>query len=93
MPLTQEKITALKKLTALTGGENLSIESVLDSFQTIQNLSIDPHSSVSRSGQGVLLPREDRVSSSDSLSDALLDCSHQRVMAHQIALGSIMHGE
>lgn len=93
MSLTQEKIASLKKLTALNQGENLSIDSVLDSFESLQALEIPPESGVSRSGNGVLTPRQDRVIASSPSSDALLSCSPQRVVAHQISLGSIMHGE
>ena len=93
MTLSQEKIASLKKLTALTGGENLSISSVLDSFASLESVPIDPSAPISRSGQGTLIPREDVVCASSTRSDDLLACSLQRVVSHQISLGSIMHGE
>jgi Asp-tRNA(Asn)/Glu-tRNA(Gln) amidotransferase C subunit len=92
MSLTQEKIKSLKKLTALSSGESLSIDSVLGSFQSLEKLDIDPNMQISRSGQGSLIPREDRISSLH-ISDELLACSPQRVVAHQISLSSIMRGE
>lgn len=93
MSLTQEKIASLKKLTALNQGESLNIDGVLDSFQSLQSLEIPRESEISRSGNDLLQPRQDRVMSSTSSSEALLACSPQRVVAHQISLGSIMHGE
>lgn len=93
MSLTQEKIASLKKLTALHQGENLSIDNVLDSFASLEALQIPPDSMVSRSGNSVLEPRRDSIESSSVSSDDLLSCSSQRVVAHQISLGSIMHGE
>ncbi len=93
MSLTQEKIASLKKLTALHQGENFSIESVLDSFASLRVLKIPPDSIVSRSGNRALRLRPDMVEPSSTASDELLSCSPQRVVAHQISLGSIMHGE
>jgi Asp-tRNA(Asn)/Glu-tRNA(Gln) amidotransferase C subunit len=93
MSLTQEKIASLKKLTALTSWENLSIDSVLDSFRSLEKVNIDPNTVISRSGKGTLLPREDLIIPSLTSSDDLLHCSHERVLGHQIALGSIMQGE
>lgn len=93
MTLSQEKIASLKKLTALTGGENLSISSVLDSFASLESVSVDLSAPISRSGQGTLIPRADIVYVSSTPSDDLLACSSQRVISHQISLGSIMHGE
>jgi Asp-tRNA(Asn)/Glu-tRNA(Gln) amidotransferase C subunit len=93
MSLTQEKINTLKKLTSLKGGESLNIESVLDSFETLQVKNIELNHAPTRSGQGTLIPREDRVYISTASSDDLLHCSPQKVIAHQISLSSIMHGE
>jgi hypothetical protein len=93
MSLAQEKINSLKKLTALSTGERLNIDGVLDSFASLQTLSTESASGVSRSGINVLFPREDRVLVSEASPEELLACSHQKVVARQIALGSIMHGE
>ena len=94
MTLTQDKITRLKKLAGLSGQKEINIETVLESFEALRDISLPSEISVTRSGQGTLLPRLDRVLSSSPMSaDDLLACSRQRVVAHQIVLGSIMHGE
>ena len=40
MTLTQDKIIRLRKLTALSGGKEISIDSVLDSFSALQDVEI-----------------------------------------------------
>jgi hypothetical protein len=59
---------------------------------SLERVSTDLDAHISRSGQGTLMPRADIVNSS-SFSDDLLRCSPQRIVAHQISLSSIMHGE
>lgn len=93
MSLTQDKIIRLRKLTALSGNKEINIDSVLDSFESLQNIEIGANIGATRSGKGTLLPRPDVVQSSITTSDELLGCTKQRVIGHQIALGSIMHGE
>jgi hypothetical protein len=93
MLVTQDKITSLGKLTALKWGESLNIESVLDSFAVIEEANIHSSLKTTRSGNQVLLPRRDIIEESSAVSDDLLRCSHQKVIGHQIALWSIMHGE
>lgn len=92
MSLTQEQITRLKKLTALSGENRVEISSVLESFSAIQAIDTTSITDITRSGAGVLVPRSDSVISTD-LSDELLACSKQKKAAHQIVLGSIMIGE
>ena len=93
MTLTQDKIIRLQKLTALSGGKEISIDSVLDSFSALQDVEIPSGLATTRSGQGTLIPRADIVIPSSASSDDLLACSKQRVVGHQIALTSIMVGE
>lgn len=93
MSLTQEKIKHLRKLTALQTDDTVSIDSVLDSFEMLKNGDLTLPEVIARSGAGTLLPREDIVHPSPASRDSLLACSRQRVVGHQIALGSIMHGE
>ena len=93
MTLTQDKISRLRKLTALALTKEVTIDSVLDSVSSLQGLEIPSHLTTTRSGQGTLLLRPDIVKGSEDLPDMLLHCSGQRVVGHQIALSSIMHGE
>ncbi|GAB0175303.1 MAG: hypothetical protein HHAS10_11820 [Candidatus Altimarinota bacterium] len=93
MSLTQDQIKTLKKLTALSSENTVIIDSVLESFDSIAQVDTSSITNVTRSGKGTLLPREDKVVPSIVTSDSLLDCSNQRVIGHQIALSSIMHGE
>ncbi len=93
MSLTQDKIIRLRKLTALSGEKEINIDSVLDSFDSLQNIKIEANTQTTRSGKGILLPRPDIVRASTTTPDELLACTGQRVIGHQIALGSIMHGE
>ncbi len=93
MSLTQEKINRLKKLTALESDKSINIDSVLDSFDVLQKMNVDLTRDPVRSGQWVLLPRIDEVKISQTTPDELLACTSQRVVSHQISLGSIMHGE
>ena len=93
MSLTQDKIIRLRKLTALSGNKEISIDSVLDSFDSLKDIEIRADIRTTRSGKGTLIPRPDRVQISTTNPDELLACTKQRVIGHQIALGSIMHGE
>lgn len=93
MSLTQDKINRLKKLTALDPLSPPSIDSVLDSFSELQGVDTSAISETRRSGSQTLTFREDVVRSDEHLPDALLDQTKQRVVGHQIALASIMHGE
>ena len=93
MSLTQDKIIRLRKLTALSGDKEISIDSVLDSFDSLKHIEIQDNVGVTRSGKGTLISRPDRVQISTTTPDELLACTKQRVIGHQIALGSIMHGE
>ena len=70
----------------------MNIDSVLDSFDSIANLSTDGVSAFRRSGQSVMTPVPDVVNET-AISDALLECSPQKVLAHQIVLAGIMQGE
>lgn len=90
MSLTQDQIKTLKKLTALSGEKTVSIDSVLESFDSIAQVDMSQVDTSTRSGKGTLLPREDIFVPSKTSSDALLACSKQRVVGHQIALSSIM---
>jgi Asp-tRNA(Asn)/Glu-tRNA(Gln) amidotransferase C subunit len=93
MSLTQDQIKTLKKLTALSWEKTVSIDSVLESFDSIAQVDTSSITTSTRSGKGSLLPRIDIVKASETTSDALLACSKQRVVGHQIALTSIMQGE
>ena len=93
MSLTQDKIIRLRKLTALSGNKEISIDSVLDSFDSLKDIEIRADIRTTRSGKGILHPRPDIVAMSATPSDEFLACTKQRVIGHQIALGSIMHGE
>jgi Asp-tRNA(Asn)/Glu-tRNA(Gln) amidotransferase C subunit len=93
MSLTQDQIKTLKKLTALSSEKEVNIDSVVESFDSITSVDTTHITSLTRSGAGTLMPRPDTVVSSSVSSDDLLTCSRQRVVGHQIALSSIMHGE
>lgn len=93
MTLTQEQITRLAKLTALQANSEIAIDSVLDSIDAIKNANTSEVSGVSRSGKSVMTPREDVIREDEKLPDELLNCSNQKVAAHQIVLAGIMHGE
>lgn len=93
MPLTQDQIQRLSFLTAIQGDTNIDIDSVLQSFSDLQSTPTDEHQHLSRSGNPVLLLREDTPRSSPDLPDMLLACSPQKVTAHQIVLSGIMQGE
>ncbi len=92
MSLTQAQIAHLAKLTALQPQTNLEISSVLDSFDSLARTDTSHISSISRSGQGSLVLRDDVVIDAH-IADALLGCSLQKKAAHQIILGGIMVGE
>jgi Asp-tRNA(Asn)/Glu-tRNA(Gln) amidotransferase C subunit len=92
MALTQEQIKRLKKLAALSGEKTLEISSVLESFSLLEKTETNEQNHPVRSGNNILIPREDIVQKSD-LQDKLLGSTKQKVMAHQIVLGGIMHGE
>lgn len=85
MSLTQAQIQRLGKLTALEPDKDLTISTVLDSFDSLAKTDTSSVEQVSRSGATVMTLRTDQVRAS-SLPDALLDCSHQRKAAHQIVL-------
>jgi hypothetical protein len=51
MSLTQDQIKTLKKLTSLTGEKEVSIDSVLESFDSIANVDISHITTVTRSGK------------------------------------------
>ncbi|MBP6981772.1 hypothetical protein KBB25_03285 [Candidatus Gracilibacteria bacterium] len=93
MSLTQEKIKRLKKLTALESDKSIDIDSVVDSFDMLSKMNVDLTRESARSGKGSLITRKDEIHLSSTTPDELLSCTSQRVIGHQIALGSIMHGE
>jgi Asp-tRNA(Asn)/Glu-tRNA(Gln) amidotransferase C subunit len=93
MSLTQDQIKHLQKLTALTGEDALEISSVVDSFSVLEKVDTSKIASVSRSGKWSLVPRPDVVKKNERLPEKLLECSPQKVAAHQIVLGGIMIGE
>lgn len=92
MSLTQEQIARLAQLTALTHGQKVSIDSVIDSFGILEQADTSHITEATRSGEKVLHLRDDIVRGS-GLSDALLECSHQKKAAHQIVLSGIIAGE
>lgn len=92
MSLIQAQIDHLGKLTALHPWANLEISSVLDSFESLGKTDTSRVTSLSRSGNDVLVLREDIVQDAN-ISDELLSCSKQKKAAHQIVLGGIMIGE
>lgn len=93
MTLTQAQITRLTALTALLPAEHVSIDSVLDSFDAIANIASDDREIFQRSGASFLDLATDVVSEDPEIADSLLLCSPQKVVAHQIVLAGIMHGE
>lgn len=93
MSLTQEQITRLAKLTALSPDTSVEIESVVASFDAIAAVDTSQISEISRSGNVYLTPRADTIVEDAALPDALLACSPQKIAAHQIVLSGIMHGE
>lgn len=93
MTLTQEQITRLAELTALQANSEITIDSVLDSIDAIKNADTSEVSEISRSGKSTMTLREDVVRNDKNLPDELLNCSNQKIAAHQIVLAGIMHGE
>lgn len=93
MSLSQDQIARLAKLTALMPNKNIEIDAVLGSVETISATNTDTVNAVSRSGNDSLKPREDVIMEDKNLPDALLNCSPQRIAAHQIVLAGIMQGE
>lgn len=91
MSLTQEQISRLKKLTSLNHTNPIDIDGIVAFFDQLKSVSTDKHRET-RSGQGTLIPRTDVVTDSH-IADALLACSNQKKLAHQIVLSGIMHGE
>ncbi len=89
MSLTQEQIARLGKLTSLHTGKDLSVDSVLDSFDSLARTDTSHVDSVTRSGNKTLKLREDTVVDSH-IADDLLACSSQKKAAHQIVLGGII---
>ncbi len=92
MSLTQEQIYRLGKLTSLKTGQDLSVESVLDSFDSLAQTDTAHIHEVTRSGNSVMILRADLPLQS-GLADDLLACSSQKKAAHQIVLGGIIAGE
>lgn len=92
MSLTQEQIARLGKLTSLTPNNDISVDSVLDSFDALSRMDTSSNTIVSRSGKSIMTPREDIVIHS-YMDDALLSCSPQKKTAHQIVLGGIIAWE
>lgn len=93
MTLTQDQISRLSKLTALEEDASISIDSVLESFDTIASIAVDTNMPISRSGSDTLPFRPDIPTQEEGLADALLERSPQRIAAHQIVLSGIMQGE
>lgn len=91
--MTQVQIARLAKLTALQADQNIEIDSVLDSFKAIESIDTNAVSEVTRSGADTLNPQKDEVICDAALPDKLLDCSPQKIAAHQVVLSGIMHGE
>jgi Asp-tRNA(Asn)/Glu-tRNA(Gln) amidotransferase C subunit len=89
MSLTQEQITRLGKLTSLRTGKDLSVDSVLDSFDSLSGTDTSHISEVSRSGNTTMMLRED-IATNSGIADELLACSSQKKLAHQIVLGGII---
>jgi Asp-tRNA(Asn)/Glu-tRNA(Gln) amidotransferase C subunit len=92
MSLTQEQISHLAKLTGLKGS-NIGIENVIASFEVLSKADTKTVHTVRRSGNNTLLLRKDEVIASESLPNALLNCSGQKKAAHQIILSGIMYTE
>lgn len=94
MHLTQDQISRLLKLTGLSTRtqKEFSIESILESFKSLQEADVTGIETVGRSGNGTLTLRPDvaRTGYITSPYD-LLHLSKQKVLAHQIALSGIMH--
>lgn len=93
MTLTQEQITRLAKLSALSPDTSLDINSVVNSFDIISDVDTTSVKQSTRSGKTHLFLREDVVIEDEFLPDQLLKCSPQKIAAHQIVLAWIMHGE
>jgi Asp-tRNA(Asn)/Glu-tRNA(Gln) amidotransferase C subunit len=92
MSLTQEQITRLGKLTSLHTLQNLSVDTVLDSFEALTKIDVSHIHQSTRSWKNKMIPRPDIVQSSLT-ADALLACSSQKKAAHQIVLWWIIAGE
>lgn len=92
MSLTQEQIHRLGKLTALSSWSHLSVESVLDSFDSLGKTDTSMMEGVSRSGKQTMSLRSDDVLNS-GIADSLLACSSQKKAAHQIVLWWIIAWE
>lgn len=93
MSLTQAQIKRLQKLTAIAREGDLDISGVLDSFDSLKNGELILPTKLVRSGENILVPRQDIVRDSEISRDTLLRCSHQPIAGKQIALSSIMIGE
>lgn len=93
MNLTQEQLTRLAKLTALNADSHIDIASVLSSVDAIKNADTTGVSAIARSGNISLNPRKDIIVEDASLPSKLLECSPQKIAAHQIVLAGIMHGD
>lgn len=85
MSLTQEQIIRLGKLTSLNTRKDLSVESVLDSFDSLAQTDTSHIHEVSRSGKSTMVLRAD-IATNSGIADALLACSSQKKAAHQIVL-------
>lgn len=93
MSLTQAQISHLAKLTALAPDTHVTIDSVLDSFDTIAQVDTSDITTIHRSWAQALSLRSDTVEENEMLPWELLHCSPQKVAAQQIVLAGIMHGE
>jgi len=93
MPLTQAQIARLGKLTSLKTQNNLSVESVLDSFDSLAQIDVSMVHLSNWSGRHTLSLREDIVIQDAWMADDLLSCSPQKKLAHQIVLGGIIAWE
>lgn len=89
MSLTQEQIARLGKLTSLHTGKDLSVESVLDSFDSLAQTDTSHIREVTRSGKTTMVLRGD-IARDSAIADDLLACSPQKKAAHQIVLGGII---
>lgn len=62
-------------------------------MEAVSRSNTDGVNTISRSGNNVMIPREDIISENENIPDELLSCSPQKVAAHQIVLAGIMQGE
>lgn len=89
MSLTQEQIIRLGRLTSLQTTTDLSVESVLDSFDSLSQTDTHHILYTTRSGESRMRLRSDAPMDA-GIADSLLACSSQKKAAHQIVLGGII---